>query len=381
MELIISTHTGLEDTLIHELKMHGFEAEKVKSAKVRVKGVSEEDCAFLNYSLRTANRVFYLIEEAKGVQTLKDVYNVAFNVDWQQHLAQHQTFAVRGKREGKHEFTSVDIAKEVGTAVNHWFQQHTGKTLNVNLTQPDVEIVAELSDDHFLLLLNTSGEYLGKRFKRVFQHFAPIKTTLAAGAIYFSERLWKARTFLDPMAGGGTIPIEVFKIKEGIYPQHNREVFAFHNLLQFKHCDCQSAKQRAYTFWKRQAFELEVMAADVSLKNVEGMKANVRAEGAEVTVFHGDARTLNYVKKGEVDVIITNPPYGIRMGNPRAIKHTYYAFANSVKEKKIEEVVSIVGCGMGKVMASAFEQHGYVVEKKPVLYGKLWVQFIKATRS
>lgn len=58
-----------------------------------------------------------------------------------QEILKNSTFAVRAKRVGEHEYTSQDVAKEVGSAI---LSVNKEKNLKVNLSKPDTKIYVEV---------------------------------------------------------------------------------------------------------------------------------------------------------------------------------------------------------------------------------------------
>ena len=89
--------------------------------------------------------------------------------------------------------------------------------------------------------------------------------------------------------------------------------------------------------------ELKVFSGDRYERSIDGMKENFTRFGLEnnITIFHGDAETLDYLKPGDVSCIVTNPPYGMRIANPGVVKALYKNLARSCADKHIEEIVAI----------------------------------------
>ncbi len=374
LNAVISTNSGCEQYLIEELGEWGYEGEVLKPAKVKVKNVKAEDIVLFNLALRQAHRVFILLAEGEA-ENPKEVASLVDQVDLSSFIEPGQSFAIRGKREGKHSFTSMDIAREVGARVIENYLKTKGVRLKVNLDEPDVEINAELSHNKAHLLLNTSGPALYNRYPRPFQHFAPLKPTIAASLIRVSS-LSPGKVLLDPMAGGGTILTEAWALSKGKPPWIFKErEYLFQKLSIFSTCDIDAIKQRSFTDpWQP---ELRLLGADISPKNVRGMKENFEAIGLnETRIWVGDAQKLDYLSE-PVDLIITNPPYGLRVASKRMVQKLYYRFAKACAEKRVPELVVLTA--EGKLMAHALEQRGYQIKLRyPILYGKLWTDMVKA---
>ncbi len=376
-DVVISTNSGCEAYLIEELNQLGYKAKKLKPAKVIVERCRTKDVLLFNTALRQAHRVYILL--ARGfVEKIEDIKKMAESIDLKDIIAPNQTFAVRGKREGKHSFTSIDIAREVGAGIIDNFMKHYNIRLRVNLDAPDVEIHAELSGKDAILLLNTTGESLHNRYLRPFQHFAPLKPTIASSLIHISS-FSEGVKLLDPMAGGGTIVMEAWSKAKGLLPScFKKRNYLFQKCILFSSCNLDEMVEKAKRILEVRAWEPQIIGADISKKNVDGMKMNIEANGIkDIVVLQGDARNLDYIAEGEIDLIITNPPYGLRIASKSAVQRLYYAFAKSCKKKDVKEVVVLTA--EGTIMEDALKQAGYEIKlRKPILYGKLWTDIIKA---
>jgi 23S rRNA G2445 N2-methylase RlmL len=379
-DVVISTNSGCEPYLVEELSQLGYKAKKLKPAKAIVERCTVEDVILFNIALRQAHRVYILLSHHL-INTLEDIKKMAESIELKDIISPNQTFAVRGKREGKHNFTSLDIAREVGAGIIDNFMKHHNARLRVNLDNPDVEIHAELSENDALLLLNTTGESLHNRYFRPFQHFAPLKPTIASTLIHISS-FSKDVHLLDPMAGGGTILMEAWSKAKGLLPtSFKKRNYLFQKSSLFSPCNLEKVRKKAKSILGAKTWEPHIIGADISKKNVAGMNLNIKTNGmTNIVVMRGDARNLDYISKGEIDLIITNPPYGLRIASKRVIQKLYYAFAKACKYKDVDEVIVLTA--EGTIMEDALKQVGYEIKlRKPILYGKLWTDILKANLS
>ncbi len=365
---VLSVSNGLEDVLIKELSLWGYEARYWRPAKVLVGCQGLVDVVRLNFSLRTAERVYLLVNHGR-FESLEDVRRIARESDL--CVQRPCSFAVRGKRTGHHDFTSVDLARVVGAAI------HDMGGFVVDLDSPDVELVAEVHDDEFFLFLNTSGEALYKRYGKTINHFAPLKSTIAAALVMIADPWEKDDVLLDPMCGSGTILGEAFSITRGYLPLLKRERGGFEKLFVSEE-DVEVVKREVLSRSKRYSKPTMFLGADIKQRYVE--ECNLfwnQTLGFDIKFCRGDAATLSYVKKGEVDVVVTNPPYGIRMGSRWAIRRLYTKFAKSCASKEIRKLVVLTASP--NLMKNALEDHGYhIVNDWDILYGKLWTRIIVA---
>ncbi|SHK47298.1 THUMP domain-containing class I SAM-dependent RNA methyltransferase [Rhodothermus profundi] len=371
---IISCAAGFEAVVAAELQELGYRACYLKSAKLVVPEASLDACLPLIFYGRTLHRVYLLLGIGR-VKTLNDVRDFAQAISFQDYLHPSQRFAVRAQRHGTHPFTSMDVAREVGTAVVDRILAHTGQRIRADLETPDVEIMAELSDDQLLLLLNASGPPLHRRHRRAFQHFAPLLPTLAAALLRLSDFPSAVDLLIDPMAGGGTIPIEAALMARQIAPGLllPEEHLVFFRLPFFDAAGWHQLRQQA-TCQVRPRSPVPILAADRFARNVRGMQANLAAMGvaADVSVHAGNAERMTYLEgmAGGRWTVVTNPPYGLRLGDPRRIDQLYRDFAQACARYTIGEIVALTP--RRDSWLNAFAQAGYHPTLiQPVRYGRL----------
>ncbi len=204
------------------------------------------------------------------------------------------TFAVRAERAGEgHDYTSMDIARVVGDAVIRSCEGRRGFRPEVRLNSPSIIIAAGVvGDDFYAGVLLTGERSRHRRRYRVYDHPAALKPTLA----YVMLRLAGASDgdhIADPMCGGGTVALEA-----------------------------------AYTFESS-----KITCMDKDPRHIEGARLNAAAARVESRIDFrvGDARRMHEILgESSVDVVVTNPPYGIRLGDPGAVRSLYTAFARSL---------------------------------------------------
>jgi tRNA (guanine6-N2)-methyltransferase len=379
MHIIAACSHGLGDIAAGELRELGFETGSVHEAGVELTGAGASEIVRLNLCARTVFRVYIKLAEAE-VRSLDEITGFCSTVPFSDWFDAGQPFAIRGRREGDHGFTSMDVARVVGSAVVEHFQTVKGKRIPVNLDEPEIEIHANLKGTRLELLLNTSGRSLDYRYHRPFQHFAPLKPSIAAALL----RLSSCETYenlLDPMAGGGTIPIEAvlraLRIAPGIY--RNRDAYLYHH-LRFIDPSIHESETNKLQAGVLDNPQLRVMAADRFIKNVEGMKLNTARFGLQthIRVRQGLAETLSYIEKGEYDCIATNPPFGMRIGSTKLTEQLYRNFAKACAGKEIREVMGLTP--LKRTWISSFMQNGYAITHSRIVhFGNLHVTFLKAS--
>ncbi|MEM1618110.1 MAG: THUMP domain-containing protein [Desulfurococcaceae archaeon] len=227
MKMFATTAPGLEDVCAAELKeLIGVEPQ-VDVGKVFFND-SVEAIYTVNFSSRLTNRLFIQVLREKGVSKLEDVYRLMKSVDYEDLKPPDKTFAIKSKRVGKHDFTSLDVSRVAGQAIIDSYIESKGLKLRVNLDEPDVEIWVFLRYDELIVGINTTDEGLHKRRYRVYSHPAALKTTIAAGMLRIGE--YKDQPLLGPLCGGGIIPVEAAHLARRIPIVVFRRDYLFKNL-------------------------------------------------------------------------------------------------------------------------------------------------------
>uniref|UniRef100_A0A7J3ZK96 THUMP domain-containing protein n=1 Tax=Fervidicoccus fontis TaxID=683846 RepID=A0A7J3ZK96_9CREN len=281
----IKTVPGLEDLLLLECELVAGECQLLDRRPGRILVSTEASrIARLLETTRLATSAYAVLArfhlDTTGPSGIDRIYEIALGVEWERHIANGETFAVRSERVGRHDFTSIDVSRAVGQAVLDRLGE-AGRTARVHLTLPRRIVVAEVLERELLLGLSLTGdESLHRRWYRVREHTASLKPPIAFAMIVLSG-MRDGELLLDPMCGGGTIPVEAL-----LYLESSRAL-----------CNDKSSK-----------------SVEMAMEN--SMTAGV---ACRMEFLNLDVQELPGVLGEEsVDRIITNPPYGIRMGTPRA---------------------------------------------------------------
>ena len=183
-----------------------------------------------NLESRIASRI--LLEVAHvPYRNEQDIYVAACAIPWPQWFPPSRTIKV--KTSAQHcPLKSLDfVTLRIKDAVCDTFTRLKGARPSVNSSRPDIRIDAFLDATHLTLYLGTTGDSLFKRGFRQSTVDAPLRENLAAGIVQLTG--WNGTTpLLDPLCGGGTIPLEAAMIARHIPPGLGRR-FAFELFSNF----------------------------------------------------------------------------------------------------------------------------------------------------
>ncbi|HZK33273.1 MAG TPA: class I SAM-dependent RNA methyltransferase [Tissierellaceae bacterium] len=317
IDLIATATFGLEAVVKRELINLGYSDLKVDNGKVTFVG-TEKDIPRANYWLRVADRVLLKIGEFKAL-SFDELFEKTKALPWDEWIPEDGNFVIEGKSINSKLYSISDCQSIVEKAIVeklktkydvNWFEK-TGAKYTVEVA---------LLKDIATLTIDTSGDGLHKRGYRDRQGEAPIKETLAAAMILLS--FWnKDRVLFDPFCGSGTIPIEAAMIGRNMAPGLDRN-FASEEWPRVKKEYWQEAKKEAFEAIDTKT-KLHILGCDIDKQAIYRARDNAANLGFEddIAFFNKDFRDAEL--NNEYGVMITNPPYGERIGEKEEIVELY----------------------------------------------------------
>ena len=282
-----------------------------------------------NLHSRIASRILWQIGSGP-YRSEDDIYRRTNALDWPRWFDAKLTIRVNVAAI-RSPLDSLDfITLRIKDAVCDSFRMRTGKRPNVDTAQPDVRIHAFLEAERFTLYLDTSGEPLFKRGARKSGGQAPLRENLAAGILKLCG--WTPdMPLLDPMCGSGTFLVEAVQMAHGIPPSLRRN-FAFEKLRDFDEAAWQGIKAAAKSSpaLNRPA---AIFGSDLYGDALKIARLNLEAAGMADAVTLKQANFLELSAPAERGVLVTNPPYGVRLGEQEQLAAFYPKLGDVLKRK------------------------------------------------
>lgn len=308
--ITLKTFYGFEDVLKEELAELGFpDAIKLNRA-VQITG-TWRDVYYLNVHLRCALSVLVQVKKFR-IRDEDDLYTQAMKIDWTKYFDVKKTFAVKGAVYSdffKHSQYPFLLVKD---AIVDTFRKNLNDRPDVNTKKPQVMFDVYINNKEVTISLNTSGAPLFQRGYRDEAGLAPMNEVAAAGLIRMSG--WDRKSaFVDPFCGSGTFLIEAALMAANLPATLERHHFAFKNFANFDEeiwDDIQNAIPKRIT-----ELPCLIVGSDKNAEMVMKARRNLRRLpiGRFVKV---NADSFQESKSpAESGVMITNPPYGERMGD------------------------------------------------------------------
>jgi putative N6-adenine-specific DNA methylase len=327
IKLIATLSFGLEAVVKRELGALGFENLQVSNGKVEFEA-SKEDIPTANLWLRSAGRILLKLGEFKAV-TFEELFEQTKDLPWEQWITKDGQFTVTGKSV-KSTLGSVRACQSIVKKAVVERLKKSYKTDWFEETGPEYTIQISMLKDIAQLTIDTSGSGLTKRGYRKQSGAAALKETLAAAMVQLS--FWNPdRLLIDPMCGSGTILIEAAMIGKNIAPGLNRS-FASERWPQIEKSAWEDARLAAKEAILRDQ-PLEIYGYDIDPVMVAASIANAKAAGVshDIAFEQKDIKDL-WIDK-QYGILISNPPYGLKIGNFQEINQIYISLHKTFRKK------------------------------------------------
>lgn len=312
-------HFGVEAVLKREIQELGYEITKVEDGRVSFKGDELAICKS-NIWLRTAERILLTVGEFEAT-TYDELFEKTKALPWERYIPRDGKFWVKKASTVNCKlYSSSDIQSLVkkaivdrlGTKYNiQWFEE----------TGVEYPLRVFAKKDKFYIDFDTSGNSLHKRGYRLLNSKAPISETLGAALIMLSP--WnKDRILVDPFCGSGTLAIEAAMLATNTAPGLSRDFTAeaWNNIIP----------KKKWTLASEEASAMINMDVDLNIQgyDIDEYSLNVARESAKnaymdkkIHFQKRDFKDLSSQKK--YGVIVTNPPYGERLEDKKAVVDLY----------------------------------------------------------
>lgn len=318
---------GLEQLLAEELRQ--MKAENIHAVAGGVEfGGDFVLCYRANLESRIASRVLWRV--AKGrYRNEDDIYQATYALRWTDWFPPEHTIRVNVAAT-RCPLTSLSfVALKIKDAVCDKFRQLSGRRPSVDTRHPDIRIQGYLTPRDFTLYLDTTGDALFKRGHRIAVGEAPLRENLAAGVLRLAG--WSPGIpLLDPMCGSGTFLLEAAQMALDIPPGLGRH-FPFEKLKNFDR-RCWQGLLRQSAARQKPGVPLPIYGSDLSGAALKSARANLAAAGLEQVVSLKQANILEISAPAKEGIIVTNPPYGVRLGEQWELAELYPKLGDVLKK-------------------------------------------------
>lgn len=336
MKFFVTCPKGLEQLLAQELVELGALTPTQTVAGVKVEGELELAYRVCLWS-RLANRVLLNLAEAPTPDA-EALYQLVQQVDWLDHLRPSGTLSVDFNGRSEAINNTHFGALKVKDAIVDQIRTATGKRPSVERLQPDLRVNVHLAHGQSTVSVDLSGDSLHRRGYRREAGAAPMKENLAAGVLLragWPQLATELKTVLDPMCGSGTLLTEAALMAADVAPGLFRERFGFTYWLGHRselwNSLLEDAKNRREAGLA--ACELRLIGYDADSAVLERARQNARRAGLESLIEFKtqELARLQCPEGVEQGLLITNPPYGERLGEESELMFLYQLFGQLLR--------------------------------------------------
>lgn len=319
-KLIATAAAGLEAIVGREIRNLGIDCQ-VENGRVRFHG-DIKTIIETNLWLRAADRIKIIVGEFPA-RTFEELFQGVYGLDWENYLPLGAKFPIAKAKCVKsklHNEPSVQAIskKAVAKKLQKVFHRPEGVPLQENGAEFKIEV--SILKDKATVMIDTTGSSLFKRGYRAEKGGAPIKENMAAAIIQLSN-WFPDKPLIDPTCGSGTFCIEAAMIGMNIAPGFNRD-FAFEAWPWVNQSQVQKVRDEAESK-ANYDIDLDISGFDLDGRMVEIARKNAEEAGLGDVIKLKQMR-LQDLKTDKINgVIISNPPYGERLLDDKAVDILY----------------------------------------------------------
>lgn len=334
LRLFVASAPGLEPLLAQELEALGVEEAAPVPGGVSCFG-DRETVYRLNLGCALGLRVLVHIADFI-VRDFRKLERVAAALEWERWLAPNHGVRVRAHAKRSRLYHTKGIAERIERGITMRTKGKVklradeargpgGGELGEGPREPTL-IQVRLVRDRCTISVDTTGMLLHKRGWRLEGAKAPLREDIARALIILAG--WRPGVaLLDPVAGSGTLPIEAATIAAGLPPGRARR-FSCMDMPDF---DAKLFEQVKAGLTRPARDGATLIGCERDAGAVEVAKANAARAGVGERVQFierslGDAELPSL--SGDGTVLLANPPWGQRTGDPSRLRNLYASLGN-----------------------------------------------------
>ena len=337
LKLFATAAGGISELLREELMSLG-----AKNVKAQPRGVSFEGDLEIAYRAclwsRLANRIFLTVLDIE-LETQEALTKEVARINWSEHMDPLGTFSVSFSGKGMGIDHSHFGALKIKDGIVDHFRNNGGERPNVDKQNTDLRIHGHLNRNKLTLSIDLVGYSLHQRGYREGQQVtAPLKENVAAALLIragWPQIAKQGGTLYDTMCGSGTFLIEGAMMASDLAPGMDKaDKMGF---ITWKQHDEDLWESLLVEAEEREAEGLRNMPAiygsDVSHKSLDIAQEAIANAGYEDNIEIKQMSVEQGRRWGDWQpgLMITNPPYGERLGEVDEVKLIYSALGHYLK--------------------------------------------------
>ena len=328
--ILVTCGPGLRDYLEAELKNLGFAVVSTHAGGVVTRG-SFIDCMRLNYCLRTAYNVLYLLREFKCGST-ESLYKQVGMVAWEKIIDPSEHLCVLSHVDTWTVCNSMYPNLKVKDAIVDRISRKTGSRPQSGPDRSGVVVNLFWKLDKAWVYLNTSGVKLSDRSYRKMPHKAPLRESLAAGMM-MATGYDGSQNLVLPMCGSGTLAIEATLMAMNRPPGGLRSNYGFKHVRVFQEGLWEEIRADVRKRLRRDGVAGRVIATDIDGQAIEAARQNARTAGVDHLMEFAVCDFADTEVPAGRGIVVMNPEYGLRLGESRELQSKYKRIGEFLKRR------------------------------------------------
>ena len=325
-EFYLTCPRGLEDVLQKEASSYLKQSITIDRGGIYFKG-NLEDMYRVNYKTRVGMNLHMKLFDGY-ISNYNDIYKTIYRFAWEKLIETNNTFAIRTKLNStiiqKQNFCTMRIKDGIVDKI----RKKTNNRPSIDKRNPDFYIFVYIKNKKMKVFLNSSGWPLFMRGYRTKIHKAALNESLASGILMLTD--WNKKDALyDPMCGSGTFLIEGAMLAFNIPPRILREYYAFKKWKDFDEA-----------LWNKVVKEEndKIKYSDVKLYGSDFLSNNIKIANDSINKLKLDqyidfkiSDFKKIVPSENNGIMVTNPPYGYRIGDTEKLQILYKNLGDHLK--------------------------------------------------
>jgi len=318
MLISASCAVGIERVVSAELERMGLTPESRSAGRVNFR-TDNVGLAKALIGLRTVDRLFLEVSTF-AAHNFDELFEGYRTIQWERWISPQDRLVIEKAKSLRSTLSAQNAIQAIAQKGAYDRLCARYKVARMPETGATVSTRVRIERDIATVELDLCGEALSRRGYRKNPTEAPLKESVAAAVLFMSG--WR-RSFplYDPFCGSGTIPIEAALYAFDIAPGLGRN-FAWERMPEGGARDIALAKEQA-----RNAVnvgrEVLIAGSDADQASLNAALSNAGLAGVEKHIRFFRARAESAAPFAERGFIVTDPPYGKRLGTPEAADELY----------------------------------------------------------
>lgn len=283
--------------------------------------------ASLNLILKIPTRILLRLETFK-CRDFPKLFNKVIKLNWNSYLL-GKLPEINSTSKSSRIFDSRKIEKCFHDGIKEFYKRQPPKKKSLEKEGPLFSLFVRFEDDECTISIDTSGDPLFKRGVKTLTSKAPIRENLAAGLLYFLKKESSIETLIDPMCGSGTFLFE----SKTFYELNNKRKFDFAFFPLFEKLKLPELNNSGgHLFKDNLGFDIDEKIIDTAKKNLQGLNVSF----AKRDLFSKE------ISKESPNIVIVNPPYGIRIDIKEDLGPYFKKVIQKIKETYSPKLLGII---------------------------------------